>query len=96
MQAIGFDLGLVAAVTVGVILHAGVSLPSAPGYVGVYQVASVIGLGLFGIGVADAVAFSVLHQLLGFAIYLVTGGSSVLFYRSPRFNTAAEKGSPAP
>ena len=95
MQAIGFDLGLVAAVTVGVILHAGVSVPSAPGYVGVYQVASVIGLGLFGIGVADAVAFSVLHQLLGFAIYFIVGGSSVLFYRSSRFTTAVDKGNPA-
>lgn len=91
MQAIGFNLGLLEAVTVGVILHAGVSLPSAPGYVGVYQVASVIGLGLFGIGVADAVAFSVLHQLLGFGIFLVAGGYSALYYRSARFNTARDK-----
>jgi hypothetical protein len=91
MQSIGFNLGLPEAVTVGVILDAGVSLPSAPGYVGVYQVASVIGLGLFGIGVTDAVAFSVLHQLLGFAIFLVTGGFSALYYRASRFrksNTA--------
>jgi glycosyltransferase 2 family protein len=95
MQAIGFNLGLLEAITVGVILHAGVSLPSAPGYVGVYQVASVIGLGLFGIGVADAVAFSVLHQLLGFAIFLVAGGGSALYYRAPRFRTTGDKSNTA-
>jgi glycosyltransferase 2 family protein len=91
IQAIGFNLGLLEAVTVGVILHAGVSLPSAPGYVGVYQVASIIGLGLFGVSVADAVAFSVLHQLLGFASFLVSGGCSALYYRAPQFKANRDK-----
>ena len=77
-QAFGWDLPFLAAVTVGVFLHAGVSLPSAPGYIGVYQVATILGLGLYGVGVSDAVAFSILHQLMGVATFAVLGGWSAM------------------
>ena len=77
-RALGWDLPFFGAVTVGVFLHAGVSVPSAPGYVGVYQVAAILGLGLYGVSVSDAVAFSILHQLMGVVTFTVLGSWSAM------------------
>jgi uncharacterized protein (TIRG00374 family) len=54
---------LIAPLSVLVFLALGTSLPSGPGYIGVYQLASVLALGLFGIGESAAVAYSIVFQL---------------------------------
>ena len=78
MLAFDWRLPLIAAVTVGVFLNAGMLLPAAPGYIGIYQVACILALGLYGIGAAEAVAFSVVLQLLVLSVLLVLGGAAML------------------
>ncbi len=73
MDAFGWDLPFEAGLTVGVFLLVAISLPSAPGYIGIYQVACVLALGLYGIDESLAVAYSVVMQLLTFAIWGVQG-----------------------
>jgi uncharacterized protein (TIRG00374 family) len=73
MGAFGWDLPFEAGLTVGVFILVGISLPSAPGYIGIYQVACVLALGLYGIDESLAVAYSIVMQLLIFAIVGVQG-----------------------
>ncbi|KHD08542.1 hypothetical protein PN36_05615 [Candidatus Thiomargarita nelsonii] len=73
MDAFGWDLPFEAGLTVGVFLLVAISLPSAPGYIGIYQVACVLALSLYGIDESLAVAYSVVMQLLTFAILGVQG-----------------------
>lgn len=63
MMSLGWALPPMAAVTVLVFLAVGTSLPSAPGYAGVYQLACVLALALFGVAEASAVAYSIIVQL---------------------------------
>jgi uncharacterized protein (TIRG00374 family) len=53
------DVSLPAGVAVFVLVHLGVALPSAPANVGSFQFFTVLGLTLFGVARADAVAFSI-------------------------------------
>lgn len=62
-KAFGWELPLIAPVTVLVFLAVGTSLPSAPGYAGVYQIACIFALAFFGIGDSSAVAYSIVLQL---------------------------------
>lgn len=68
----GFDLGLPlsAPLVLWVFLAAGSALPSAPGYVGVYQLASVWALSLYTVPATIAVALASVFQ----ALVLVTSG----------------------
>jgi uncharacterized protein (TIRG00374 family) len=63
IEAFGWELPLIASVTVLVFLALATSLPSAPGYAGVYQIACVLALALFGIVESSAVAYSIVFQL---------------------------------
>jgi uncharacterized membrane protein YbhN (UPF0104 family) len=63
-QAFDWSLPMAAAVTVETFLAAGSVLPSAPGYVGIFQIASVLALGLYGVSAAGAVAFSIALQVI--------------------------------
>ncbi len=78
MLAFDWTLPLMAAVTVGVFLNAGMLLPAAPGYIGIYQIACILALGLYGVGEAEAVAFSVVLQLLVLSVLLVSGGAAMI------------------
>jgi len=73
MGAFGWDLPFEAGLTIGVFLLLSISIPSAPGYVGVYQVACVLALGLYGIDETLAVAYSIVLQLLTFAVMGIQG-----------------------
>jgi uncharacterized protein (TIRG00374 family) len=73
MAAFGWDLPFEAGLTVGVFLLISISLPSAPGYVGIYQVACVLALALYGIDQSLAVAYSIVLQLITFSIMGVQG-----------------------
>jgi hypothetical protein len=63
MDAFGWRLPTIAPLTVLVFLALATSLPSAPGYVGVFQLAFVLALALFGIAESSALAFSIVFQL---------------------------------
>ncbi|MCP4700346.1 MAG: flippase-like domain-containing protein [Gammaproteobacteria bacterium] len=75
MGAFGWSLPWEAVITVAVFVALGISLPSAPGYVGVYQIACVLALALYDVPEASAVAFSLVVQLTG---WIIIGGQGVL------------------
>jgi glycosyltransferase 2 family protein len=62
LKAFEWPLPLHAAVTVGVLVAIGSMLPSAPGNVGVYQIACVLALRPYGVGESSALAYSVVAQ----------------------------------
>jgi uncharacterized protein (TIRG00374 family) len=64
LRAVSSVTGLVAVTSVLLMSVVGVTLPTAPGYVGTVQAAFVLGLAPFGVGAADAVAASVVYNLL--------------------------------
>lgn len=74
MQAFGWSLPFEAALTTGVFVIVGVSLPSTPGYIGIYQVACVLALRLYGIDESSAVAYSIVLQLVTFTVIGLQGG----------------------
>ncbi|MCK4821030.1 flippase-like domain-containing protein [bacterium] len=82
---LSFDipLPLYASFLLQIIICLGVMIPSAPGYVGIIQYCSVLGLGLFGIHKSDALSFSFLLHVsqyisitgVGFICVLIEGFS---------------------
>ena len=74
MLALDWSLPFLAAMLVGVFLGAGGSLPSAPGALGIFQVACVLALRVFDIPESGAVAYSVVVQALLYALYALQGG----------------------
>lgn len=61
--AMAWELPYLAAAVTGVFIALASLLPAAPGYVGVFQVAAVLGLKPFGIEEASALAFSIVMQV---------------------------------
>ena len=78
LSAFDWRLPVLAAVTLGVFVQIGGALPSAPGAVGVMQVACLLALGLYGVADAPAVAFSVLYQLRLLTVIAAVGLGSAL------------------
>lgn len=85
--ALQLSLTFVAALLLWVFLAAGSLLPSAPGYVGVYQVAAVWALSFFGVSAASAVAVAVVLQITTLAVAFCLAAPS--FWRFARSALAA-------
>jgi len=64
MVACGMPLSIWAGAITLMIVHLGTALPNAPGNVGSYQFFCIVGLALFGIGKAEATAFSLVVFVL--------------------------------
>ncbi len=64
---------VVVAITVAVIVALAVAAPSAPGFIGVYQVATIAGFQLFGLSEQQAVAYSIVNHLLQYVFFVVYG-----------------------
>ncbi len=79
ISAFGWNLPFEAGLTVGVFLLLSISLPSAPGYVGVYQIACVLALGLYNIDQSLAVAYSIVLQLVSFTVMGIQGGLVTIY-----------------
>jgi uncharacterized protein (TIRG00374 family) len=62
LKAFEWQLPFHAAVTIALLLAIGSMLPSAPGLVGIYQVACVLALRPYGVGESSALAYSVVAQ----------------------------------
>jgi uncharacterized protein (TIRG00374 family) len=88
MFAFNWSLPFEAALTVGVFIVIGISLPSVPAYIGIYQIACVLALKLYGIPESPAVAYSIVLQLLSFGIIGVQG-TLVMIYCG--FNLSRER-----
>jgi hypothetical protein len=71
--AVRLDLPLVAGWTVMTFVGFGVSIPSAPGYVGVWHAASVLALSIFGVGQATALGYALLYHASQFVPITLLG-----------------------
>jgi uncharacterized membrane protein YbhN (UPF0104 family) len=62
LRALGLELGLLAGWTVLAFVGVGVSVPSAPGYVGVFHAAAVLAVSLFDVGPSRAVGYALVFH----------------------------------
>jgi len=89
LRGFGWSLPVSAAVTVDVFLGAGASVPSAPGYLGIYQAACVLALRLYGIGETQALAYSIVVQVFTILIITVQSLAALASYRLSLSDLAA-------
>jgi|GEM_PF-6077375 len=66
--AMGWSLPWDAALVVWVVVAIGISLPTAPAYIGVYQAACIIALAQFGVDATPALAFALASQAVDVAV----------------------------
>jgi len=72
-SAFGFHLSPVAAFVLMIILIIGITIPTAPGFIGNWHFFCVLGLGLFGIPRTDAFTFAVIYHFLSIGIVIILG-----------------------
>ena len=72
-----------AAYTVLLITALGITLPTAPGFVGNYHYFCVLGLALFGISKADALTYAILIHGLQFVVIIILGLFFIPFVKVP-------------
>jgi uncharacterized protein (TIRG00374 family) len=68
------------AVTVAVVLALGVAAPSAPGFVGVYQVSCLLGFRLFGVSDELAAAYAITTHAFQYVVVIGYGGFALFKY----------------
>lgn len=71
--ALSLDLPYLASVLLIVLISLGSMIPSAPAFIGTTQYACVLGLGLFGVSKASALAFSVIYHATQFLPVTILG-----------------------
>ena len=71
--ALGMDAPLIANLVLVVLVAMGSMIPSAPAYLGTTQYACIVGLGLFGVGKSEALAYSILYHATQFFPITVLG-----------------------
>ncbi len=87
--AFGFSLPFVAPFVIMVVLMIGITIPAAPGFVGNWHFACILGLSLFGIPKAEAFTFSVMFHVMCVGLVIVLG---LLFLPSNRFSLSDLRG----
>ncbi len=81
--AFDFSLPFLAAVVLMIVLIAGIAIPTAPGYIGNWHFACVLGLSIFGMPKSEAFSFAVAYHFLSIAIVVVLG---ILFMPYNKFS----------
>lgn len=71
--AFGFNLPILAAFVVMVILIAGIAIPTAPGFIGNWHYACILGLSLFGIAKPEGLSFALVYHFLSMIVLIVLG-----------------------
>ncbi len=71
--AFGFTLPIWAAFVVMVILIAGIAIPTAPGFIGNWHFACILGLSLFGLPKPEGFSFALVYHLVAIAPVIVLG-----------------------
>lgn len=71
--AFGLKLSLVAAVIVMVVLIIGITLPTAPGYIGNWHFFCIAGMTLFGASKADALTYAIMLHFVSVGVVLALG-----------------------
>lgn len=90
LWSVGLDLPLAAPLILWVMLAAGSALPSAPGYLGVYQMAAILALSNFDTPVHQAVAVSLVLQILTLLVSVIGAGGEIKFLWSAAGQAARE------
>jgi uncharacterized protein (TIRG00374 family) len=73
LRAVHLDLPLLAGWVVLTFVGFGISIPSAPGYIGVWHAAAVLALSMFGVAQAPAVGYALLYHASQFVPITVIG-----------------------
>ena len=73
IRGFGFDVPMSAAFVVFVCVGLGTALPNPPGMIGVFQIASVCALGVFGVAPAEAVAYGIVLNAVQLFSLVVQG-----------------------
>lgn len=73
LLSFGFTLPVMASFVLMIILIAGIAIPTAPGFIGNWHFACVLGLSLFGLAKAEALSFAVVYHFLSMVVLLVFG-----------------------
>ena len=73
LLAFGFHLPVLAAFVVMVILIAGIAIPTAPGFIGNWHYACILGLSLFGIAKPEGFSFALVYHFLSMIVVIILG-----------------------
>jgi uncharacterized protein (TIRG00374 family) len=79
--AFGFQLPVMAAFVLMIILVIGIAIPTAPGFIGNWHYFCIIGLTLFGIPRTDALTFAIIYHALSIGLVVVLGIAFLPFNR---------------
>ncbi len=80
-QSFGFDLPILAPFFLNVILILGIAIPAAPGFIGNWHYATIVGLGFFGIAESEALSLAIVHHFLALGVVVLMGLLSLPFSR---------------
>ena len=83
--AFGFQLPVVAAFVLMIILIIGIAIPTAPGFIGNWHYFCILGLSIFGIPKTDALTFAIIYHFLSIGIVIVLG---LIFLPFNRFSVS--------
>ncbi|MBN1474303.1 MAG: flippase-like domain-containing protein [Syntrophaceae bacterium] len=83
--AFGFNLPVLASVVLMIILIAGIAIPTAPGYIGNWHFACILGLSLFGVAKPEALSFALVYHFLSIVFIIVLG---IIFLPFNKFSIA--------
>jgi uncharacterized membrane protein YbhN (UPF0104 family) len=72
-SALGIGVSPLELVFLTTVINLGAAIPSSPGFVGTFQWLCVSGMALFGVGQADALAFSIVMQAVWYVPTTVVG-----------------------
>ncbi|HEX7415628.1 MAG TPA: lysylphosphatidylglycerol synthase transmembrane domain-containing protein [Smithellaceae bacterium] len=86
--AFGFTLPVMASFVVMIVLIIGIAIPTAPGFIGNWHFACILGLSIFGIAKPEAFSFAVVYHFLSMAFTLAFG---VIFLPFNKFSLADMK-----
>jgi uncharacterized protein (TIRG00374 family) len=73
LLSFGFNLPVIASFVLMIVLIAGIAIPTAPGFIGNWHYACVLGLSLFSLAKTDALSFAVVYHFISMAVLLVLG-----------------------
>ncbi len=73
LLSFGFTLPIIASFVLMIILIVGIAIPTAPGFIGNWHYACMVGLSLFGLAKSDALSFAVIYHFLSMMVLLVLG-----------------------
>lgn len=88
LLSFGFDLPILASFIVMIVLIAGIAIPTAPGFIGNWHYACILGLSLFGVAKPEAFSFALVYHFLSIMIVVVLG---IIFLPFNKFSFADMK-----